>query len=116
MSKNDTIGNLSEMTEIYNDPPLISQSDLPNGLNYFTSTEGTMIWLLLLFGILFFAGLVYLTVKKIIDQDKFTILSVIIVVIVASLFIVVAGFSSERITPFITLLGTIVGYVLGNKK
>lgn len=36
-----------------------------------------------------------------------------ILIIVASLFLVVAGYSDKQIAPVIGLLGTIVGYLLG---
>lgn len=47
------------------------------------------------------------------DFNKFNL---VVLVIIASLFVVVAGYTEQQITPVIGLLGTIVGYVLGKDK
>lgn len=46
------------------------------------------------------------------DYTKSTIL---VVVIVAAMLTVVAGFTSKDIAPMMGLLGTVVGYVVGNR-
>ena len=39
-----------------------------------------------------------------------------ILIVVAAVFLIVAGYSEKQIAPVIGLFGTIVGYILGNHK
>lgn len=39
----------------------------------------------------------------------------ILVIVIASVFLVIAGYSNDQITPVIGLLGTIAGYLLGRR-
>lgn len=101
---------------IYNEPPVINQSELPNDVSVFNNLDIMLIIGLLLFSIVYQLSIIWSMNKSRIDQDKFTILSVVNLIIMSSLFMLIAGFSSERTTPLIALLGTIVGYVLGGNK
>lgn len=101
---------------LYNAPPVINQSELPAEISVFNDTDLLLILGLLIFGVIFQALLTYSIFRGKIDQEKYLILTVINLIIVAALFMLIAGFSSERTTPLLALLGTIVGYVLGNKK
>lgn len=76
----------------------------------------TISTLVLLFGVSIMGLAVVLIVKhsKIEDQD--VKLFVVPLVIFASLFLVVAGYSDSQIAPAMGLLGTIVGYTLGSNS
>lgn len=68
---------------------------------------------ILLFGTAVLGMMTYLVMK---DKPAGLVLRLFTVplVIVASVFLVVTGFSNEQITPVVGLLGTIVGYILGS--
>jgi len=72
----------------------------------------------LTFALLFF-GLIILWIQFLMmrktngDSQTMMKMSTITLVIISTLFLITAGFSSEQIAPVTGLLGTIVGYVLG---
>lgn len=68
---------------------------------------------LLIFGLLVLALMTYLVVQKK-NTGQVLRLFTVPVVIVASVFLVLTGYSNEQITPVVGLLGTIVGYILGS--
>jgi len=91
-----------------------SQSDL-DGSWWSTSNAMTMSSSILGFGVF-----VILIAAFLIRSGKSaeSILRVFgtILIIVTSLFLVVAGYGNEQITPVIGLLGTIAGYLLGKES
>ena len=72
----------------------------------------------LTFALLFF-GLIMLCLQYLMmrttngDSQTMLKMSTVTLVIISTLFLITAGFSSEQIAPATGLLGTIVGYVLG---
>ena len=68
---------------------------------------------ILAFGAAVLAMMTYLVMQ---NKDSGAVLRLFTVplVIVASVFLVVAGFTNQQITPVVGLLGTIVGYILGS--
>ncbi|MGA4607303.1 hypothetical protein [Pseudoalteromonas maricaloris] len=50
------------------------------------------------------------------DKEKLSDNFIVILVILLSVFIVVAGYDKDQITPLIGLFGTIVGYILGKRS
>ncbi|MBK8174916.1 MAG: hypothetical protein IPK66_06540 [Rhodospirillales bacterium] len=70
----------------------------------------------LLFGVLIL-GVQYLLVwRGSIDQDTAVRITTLTLVVVATLFVITAGFAREQIAPAIGLFGTIIGYLLGRQK
>ena len=74
------------------------------------------------FGILLFGALIiYLQYRHISGSNNFTpkdvlLVYVVTLVIVGTLFLISAGWSSDDIAPAIGLFGTVVGYLLGQKS
>ena len=69
------------------------------------------------FGILIIGGILLVLLKKGHGIGPLTVkLLGLIVVIIASIFLITAGYDSDQITPVIGLLGTIVGYLLSSKE
>jgi len=68
---------------------------------------------ILAFGAAVLGMMTYLVMQ---NKDSGAVLRLFTVplVIVASVFLVVAGFTNQQITPVVGLLGTIVGYILGS--
>lgn len=75
--------------------------------------EVQLTFALLVFGLIIL-GLQFLMMRMT-NGDSQTMLkmSTVTLVIISTLFLITAGFSSEQIAPATGLLGTIVGYVLG---
>lgn len=70
----------------------------------------------LVFGaLLFIAELVVIRSAKY-SPDQSTKLLAVTLIIVATLFIITAGFSSEQIAPAMGLFGTVAGYLLGRAQ
>lgn len=69
----------------------------------------------LILALIAMAGLCYLFLRKTLSESAFYRLFILSMVIAASLFLIVAGFGQEQITPVIGLLGTITGYILGKQ-
>lgn len=68
--------------------------------------------LVVFFGIVTFL-IVWASTRGTANSDQFLRSSIIILIIVSSLILIVAGYSNEQIAPAFGLFGTIVGYMLG---
>jgi hypothetical protein len=53
--------------------------------------------------------------KGLLPADVFLKLFVLVIVVTAGLFVVVAGYTENQIAPMMGLLGTLVGYLLGRE-
>ena len=72
--------------------------------------------IVLIFGcLLFVAELVVIKVGNY-NPDQSTKLVAVTLIIVGTLFIITAGFSSEQIAPAMGLFGTVAGYLLGRSQ
>ena len=76
-----------------------------------TSNAMTMSGSVLVFGLIVLLALAYQIKKHDITENEAR-LYIIVLVIVSALFLVVAGYSDTQIAPVMTMLGTIVGWVL----
>lgn len=102
---NDTIG------AVINPPPLSKE---PIEKYFLTSQEFGSSIMVLLFGLIIIVIEAVLIRQKVFDASNSMQFIVVTLVITSSLFLITAGFNSEQITPIIGLLGTIIGYLLGN--
>lgn len=68
--------------------------------------------LVVVFGIVTFL-IIWASTRGTASSDQFLRSSIIILIIVSSLILIVAGYSNEQIAPAFGLFGTIVGYMLG---
>jgi hypothetical protein len=68
---------------------------------------------LLFFGLVILGLQFFMMHKANSDSQAMLKMSTVTLVIISTLFLITAGFSSEQIAPATGLLGTIVGYVLG---
>jgi len=72
------------------------------------------------FSILVFGLLVMLLISRLVmrgtDLNALIRAFALILIIVAAIFLVVAGYTQEQIAPVMGLLGTIAGYLLGNTQ
>lgn len=75
----------------------------------------TMSACVLIFGALVIA-MVANQIKNHDVSDREAKMFIVVLVIVSALFVVVAGYSDSQMAPVMGLLGTIVGYVLGNRS
>lgn len=92
---------------------LAQQSPAPS-LWWTTENAMTMSAAILLFGLLV-CGLVAFLSVQVRDSEGTLRTFGTIVIIVSSLFLVVAGYSDQQIAPVVGLLGTIAGYLLGKE-
>lgn len=79
------------------------------------SNAMTMSAAVLLFGALVIA-MVSNQIKNHEINDRESKMFIVVLVIVSALFVVVAGYSDSQMAPVMGLLGTIVGYVLGQRS
>jgi len=70
---------------------------------------------ILVFGLLVIVVMVYLVFKGK-DADQVLRVCALPLIIVAAIFLVVVGYTSEQIAPVMGLLGAIAGYILGSKR
>lgn len=68
---------------------------------------------ILVFGVLVLVLLALVVRKKTASTDDLLKLFMTPLVIIMAVFLVVAGYSDQQITPVMTLLGTIVGFLFG---
>jgi hypothetical protein len=75
----------------------------------------TMSAIVLLFGLVTILIGAFLALRQLSQQ---TILKVVVIpmVVMAAVFLVVAGYSDQQMAPAMGLLGTVVGYVLGTGR
>ncbi len=69
----------------------------------------------LVFGAFVLALLGWFLGKGLLPADSFLKLFVLVIVVTAGLFVVVAGYTQDQIAPMMGLLGTLVGYLLGRE-
>lgn len=70
---------------------------------------------LLIFGLFVFIITAYL-VNKNHDSSAILKITALPLIIISATFLIVVGYSQEQIAPVIGLLGTVAGYLLGNKS
>ncbi len=102
-------------SEIFQDPDYNAVS-LPDPYN--PAKDGGL-WLSGM--LLFFSFLVICILSYLIKQDASKLESLLkvfgtILIIVVSIFLIVAGYSEKQIAPVIGLLGTLAGYLLGKQN
>lgn len=94
------------------------EADMASGLlekaDLWWSVENAMTisFLVLLFGV-FVISVAARLISKGSDTDSVLKVFALILIIVSAVFLVVAGYSDQQISPVIGLLGTIAGYLLG---
>lgn len=71
---------------------------------------------LLIFAFAIFVLYYFLFIRKEISSYQITRMSLITLIIVATLILIITGYDSEQIAPAIGLLGTIAGYLLGKSQ
>jgi hypothetical protein len=70
---------------------------------------------ILIFGLLVLAVMAWLVIKGR-EGDQILRVCALPLIIVAAIFLVVTGYTSEQIAPVMGLLGAIAGYLLGSKR
>jgi hypothetical protein len=84
--------------------------------NWMSSYEFALSSIVLIFGALLFAAELAIIKFTRYSPDQSTKLVAVTLIIVATLFIITAGFSSEQIAPAMGLFGTVAGYLLGRSQ
>lgn len=93
--------------------PPISRISGPDRI--FSDIELQLIFGVLCFGLLIIILQFALMWKTGFNSQNVIKMSTVTLVIISTLFVITAGFSSEQIAPAMGLFGTIVGYVLGRE-
>ncbi len=80
----------------------------------------TNLELILTIGVLAFGAFILMLLgwflrKGLLPAEMFLKLFVLVIVVTAGLFVVVAGYTQDQIAPMMGLLGTLVGYLLGRE-
>ena len=101
---------------VSNAPPSKNYSIKPNNAKFLSTDEYGLSLMVLIFGTVVLLFQFFLIWKKLFTPSQSVRTMIITLVIIASLFLISAGFSSDQITPIIGLLGTIVGYLLGSNQ
>ena len=92
-----------------------SPTTLRNGL-WRSDSETFLSGIVLIFGVLLFiAELLVINAGKY-NADQSTKLIAVTLIIVGTIFIITAGFSSNQIAPAMGLFGTVAGYLLGRSQ
>lgn len=114
-----------EKTSASSDTELIAQakavgsgevsSALPDEAPSWWSTHDamTMSASVLVFGVAVIGLSAWLAIRKI-EKDVILKIVVIPMVVMSAVFLLVAGYTDMQMAPIVGLLGTIVGYILGN--
>lgn len=97
-------------------PPDITYQHKPQGSHFLSADEFGLSFMVLAFGVFVFFLQFFLIRQKLFSPNQSIRAMIITLVIIASLFLISAGFTSDQITPIIGLLGTIVGYLLGSNQ
>ncbi len=105
-----------EQTSIENAPPTVTYNTKPSGSRFLASDEFGLSLLVLIFGVVVFLLQFFLIWQKLFSPNQSLRAMTITLVIISSLFVISAGFTSDQITPITGLLGTIVGYLLGSNQ
>lgn len=80
-----------------------------------TQNAMTISLVVLIFGLLFVVLLARMVKKESSTTEELMKLFLIPLIIIMGVFLVVAGYSDTQITPVMTLLGTIIGFLFGTK-
>lgn len=83
---------------------------------WMSSLEFSLSALVLGFGVLVFLAELFVIKVGGYSPNQSTKLIAVTLIIVATLFIITAGFSSEQIAPAMGLFGTVAGYLLGRTQ
>jgi hypothetical protein len=97
------------IVNVNKDPNVIIAPDFLTDRNFKLSVG------ILVFGFAIIIVISVLVLKSRIESDILMKIVTVVVASTSSLFLVVAGYSTEQIAPAFGLLGTLVGYLLGQK-
>lgn len=109
---------LADLKELYDEQETLSQISSTDGSSttgHYNPAADEGLWLsgiIMGFSLILVAFMAYL-IKTGSEQESVLKVFGTILVIVAAVFLIVAGYSEKQIAPVIGLLGTIVGYILG---
>lgn len=93
--------------------PLTEKQPTNTRSKHLTEREYTLSLFILGFGVVVILIIFFVGHRDTVSYDYIFKLTAVTLVITSSLFLVIAGYSSEQIAPVIGLLGTISGYLLG---
>lgn len=102
----------SATTERAPSPPVGTSSRV----NWLSSLEFALSAAVLVFGLILFVAEFLIIKQTSFSPDQSTKLVALTLIIVATLFIITAGFHSEQIAPAMGLFGTVAGYLLGRTQ
>lgn len=85
-------------------------------VGWFSSVEFAMSSLVLIFGLIVFLIEMLVLTRVTFQADEATKLVAVTLIVISTLFIITAGFSSEQIAPAMGLFGTVAGYMLGKSR
>jgi hypothetical protein len=108
----DTIAN-AVVDVIGNAPPVIK--DIPKRVPVTTDLEFWLSLIVLGFGAVIILLEVVLLWRARANVDGILKLIATTLIVVGTIFMITAGFSSEQVAPAIGLMGTLAGYLLGKK-
>jgi hypothetical protein len=92
-----------------------SEKETNNNVNPIMPIQLGLSISVLLFGLILILGILFLLYKQNKGFGNITFKTLgIVLILTASLFLIVAGYSQEQITPVIGLLGTIAGFIFGS--
>ncbi|WP_299413068.1 hypothetical protein [Acaryochloris sp. IP29b_bin.148] len=98
-----------------NEPPIEQPPEIGGIVPLLSDREYFLSIAVLIFGILVIASEVYL-LRNSSDEPRMILLVIVTTIIVlAGLFIITAGLSTEQVAPAFGLYGAIVGYLLGKE-
>ena len=106
----------SEIDSLFNEPPIVKYEDLPLEASFISSYEFNLIIVLFAFSSLVIITLALLKWQKAIESDIFFLTLTLIIVVLAGLYLITAGFTGDLTSSLVALLGSIVGYIFGNKS
>lgn len=99
-----------------NPPPVFPQESIPAGLIELTDKEVVLSYSVLIFGLLVLCLQVYLLRRINATAQQIILTFTLSTIIIASLYLVTIGLSSEQIAPAFSLFGAIIGYLLGRES
>jgi hypothetical protein len=85
-------------------------------IDWLSSLEFALSSAVLIFGVLVFCAELFIIRSGAYSPNQSTKLVAVTLIIIATLFIITAGFSSEQIAPAMGLFGTVAGYLLGRSQ
>lgn len=101
-----------------NPPPLPSAGggSFTHPFIYLTSPEFFLSLLVLIFGVVTLGFEYALMRTKSFDSNDVLKVLAVTLIVVSTLFVITAGFSSQQIAPAMGLFGTVAGYLLGRSS